>query len=113
LVTATGSGPAIVAGDLNATPDAPQIEALARVWVDAYRAANPGDAGFTCCVDDLTSASQALEKRIDYVWVVPGVERGVQVVSSRVVLGGAVRVGDGWLWASDHAGVMAEIGIQE
>ncbi|HSJ53071.1 MAG TPA: endonuclease/exonuclease/phosphatase family protein [Anaerolineae bacterium] len=109
FVAATGSGPAIVAGDLNAREDSPQIQALARGWIDTYRFANPGDAGPTCCIDDLAAESEPLEKRIDYLFLVPGLGEGPQVVSCQRVLDRAVRVADGWQWASDHVGLLAHI----
>ena len=109
FVAATGSGPAVVAGDLNATQDSPQIQALARAWLDTYRLANPGEAGPTCCIDNLAAASEPLEERIDYLFLVPGVGAGPQVVASQRVLDRAVRLADGWQWASDHVGLLAII----
>ncbi|MBN1657460.1 MAG: endonuclease/exonuclease/phosphatase family protein, partial [Anaerolineae bacterium] len=109
FVEATATGPAIVAGDLNAKEETPQIEALAQAWVDSYRFANPGDAGPTCCVDDLGDETEALEKRIDYLFLVPGASEGVCVASSVRVMDRAVQVADRWLWASDHAGLLTTI----
>ncbi|RPI54109.1 MAG: hypothetical protein EHM56_06565, partial [Chloroflexi bacterium] len=109
FVAATGSGPAIVADDLNAGEDSPQIQALARAWVDTYRLANPGDAGPTCCIDNLVAQGEPLEKRIDYLFLVPGPGERPQVVSSRRVLDGALPVADGWQWASDHVGLLTTI----
>jgi endonuclease/exonuclease/phosphatase family metal-dependent hydrolase len=107
FVAAAGSGPAVVAGDFNATDDSPQIQALARVWVDTYRAVNPGDPGFTCCIDDLSAQSESLEERIDYLFLFPGGE--ARVLSSRKVLDQPVWLGDGWQWASDHIGLLTAI----
>jgi endonuclease/exonuclease/phosphatase family metal-dependent hydrolase len=109
LVESAGRGPAMVAGDLNATEDSPQIQALARDWIDVYRSANPGDAGATCCVDDLAAEGAGLKKRIDYLFLVPGEGEPMRVESSRVVLDEPVWMGDRWLWASDHAGVVAVV----
>jgi endonuclease/exonuclease/phosphatase family metal-dependent hydrolase len=106
FVASTGHEPAIVAGDLNAREDSPQIQALARAWLDSYRVANPGDAGLTCCVDNLAAESEALEERIDYLFLVPGSGPGPEVASSQRVLDRAIRVADGWLWASDHVGLL-------
>ena len=108
LVAFVGDGPAIVAGDFNAEEGSPQMQALAARWVDAYRAAHPDDPGWTCCVDDLTAGpEEPLEKRIDYVFVVPG--SGAKVVSARRVLDQPARLAGGWLWASDHVGLLVEI----
>ena len=69
LVGATGQGPAVVAGDFNATEDSPQIKAITSAWVDTYRAAHPDDNGHTCCVDDLSRGpGEPLEKRIEAVY---------------------------------------------
>jgi endonuclease/exonuclease/phosphatase family metal-dependent hydrolase len=110
-VSTAGERPSIVAGDFNATQDTPQIQATG--WTDAYRAAHPDDPGFTCCVDDLSGGPEkALEKRIDYILVVPGTER-IEVEDSRRVLDRPARLGDRWLWASDHAGVLTTLSVRQ
>jgi beta-glucosidase len=102
--------PAIVAGDFNATADAPQIRGLG--WVDTYRAAHPGESGFTCCVDDLAGEpGQALQKRIDYLFLAPGTS-AVEIMDSQVVLDRPVHLQDGWLWPSDHAGVLTTLSLR-
>jgi endonuclease/exonuclease/phosphatase family metal-dependent hydrolase len=101
--------PAIVAGDFNARQDSPQIGALyAAGWIDTYRAAHPGDPGLTCCSGDLVDPDQALDKRIDYIFLVPG-DGSLQVTGSRVVFDRALPSGDGWLWPSDHAGLLTTL----
>jgi len=100
--------PAVVAGDFNAREDSPQIWALrAAGWIDTYRVAHPDDPGYTCCTDDLTEPDQALDKRIDYIFLLPG-DGSLRVVDSRVILNLPASSGDGWLWASDHAGLLTE-----
>jgi endonuclease/exonuclease/phosphatase family metal-dependent hydrolase len=109
LVAGDPIRPALVAGDFNAREETPQIQALD--WIDAYRTAHPRDEGPTCCIKDLTAGpGEALEKRIDYVFLIPGAD-GAEVVSGRRVFDEPYRQGDGWLWASDHAGLMAEIDL--
>jgi endonuclease/exonuclease/phosphatase family metal-dependent hydrolase len=106
FVSTSAIGPAIVAGDLNAAEDSPQIQALAAQWVDVYRAAHPTDAGFTCCLQDLTARSaQTLRKRIDYIFLVPG--DGARIVSTSTILDEPAATESGWQWASDHVGLMA------
>lgn len=119
FVAASGGEPAIVAGDFNATEDTPQVQALTRQWVDTYRAAHPNDhdhgndEGHTCCADDLSAGpAETLEKRIDYVFLVPGVERFAEVVSSQRVLDQPFRAADGWLWASDHVGLLTVVQLE-
>jgi len=110
FVQTTGRAPAIVAGDLNATEDSSQIQSLARNWVDAYHAANPDDEGLTCCIDNLTAGPEEdLERRIDYLFVVPRGGRRMEVHRSQLVLDRPLEVAQDWQWASDHVGLMAEI----
>jgi endonuclease/exonuclease/phosphatase family metal-dependent hydrolase len=111
FVGASEEAPIVVAGDFNAPPESPQIQAMVGEWIDTYRAARPEDEGYTCCVGALTQGpSQVLEKRIDYIFLVPGAE-GARVVSSQRVLSQPFRLGDGWLWASDHVGVLSVIQV--
>lgn len=106
---ASGGAPVVVAGDFNAREDSPQIGALrAEGWIDTYRAAHPDDPGATCCVDDLTDPAQTLDARIDYIFLVPG-DTPIAVVDSRVIFDRPLQKGDGWLWASDHAGLLTTL----
>ncbi len=101
--------PAVVAGDFNARDDSPQIQALqAAGWIDTYRTAYPNDPGHTCCTDDLTDPDQALDKRIDYIFLVPG-DQDIGVADSRVVFDRPWPGGEGWLWVSDHAGLLTTL----
>jgi len=96
FVDQTKTGAAIIGGDFNAIEDSAQIKALSRVWVDTYRAAHPVDRGYTCCLDDLKGgAEERFEKRIDYVFLAP--DSG----------------SNGWLWPSDHLGILVEIEFGE
>jgi endonuclease/exonuclease/phosphatase family metal-dependent hydrolase len=109
VVTSAGENPAIVAGDFNAGEDSAQIQELAREWVDLFRAANPGEAGLTCCAGNVTRGpEEPLEKRIDYIFWVPR-GSGVPQVEARVVLDEAFPWAGGWLWPSDHAGVLVDL----
>jgi endonuclease/exonuclease/phosphatase family metal-dependent hydrolase len=105
-----GELPSIVAGDLNATEDDLQIATAG--WTDTYRAANPEDQGYTCCIEDLSTRSEEnLAKRIDYVFLVSGSEP-IEVEDSRRVLDHPVQLGGSWLWASDHVGVLTTLSVQ-
>ena len=113
FVSAEPDLPAIVAGDFNAPPDSPQVRMLSERWTDAFRAANPDEAGLTCCVDDLTAGpDEPLEERIDYVWLVPGAKGRLQVVEAERVLDRPSAVEGGWLWASDHVGLLVVVESQ-
>ncbi len=110
FVRSTGSGLAIVAGDFNAREDSPQIQTLSREWVDTYRAAHPDDEGLTCCIDTLTQGpTEPLEERIDYIFLASPPGQDVKVLNAQRVLDQPLPVRDGWLWASDHVGLLAII----
>lgn len=110
----TRPGPTILGGDLNALETSPQIQSLVSTegglgWIDAYRQVHPGESAFTCCLDDLNAEpGQPLDKRIDYLFVISG-ESPVRVVDGQLVLQHPARLTNGWLWASDHLGLVAEL----
>ncbi|MFW6205660.1 MAG: endonuclease/exonuclease/phosphatase family protein, partial [Gemmatimonadota bacterium] len=93
-----GPGPVILAGDLNARVDAPELEALQERFIDAYGAVHEN-------VDTVTTLNPAkghAPRRIDHVFVAGG--DGVTLVpdTAHRVLDRPV---DG-VWASDHFGVL-------
>jgi endonuclease/exonuclease/phosphatase family metal-dependent hydrolase len=109
-VAQAGKRPAIVAGDLNAREDT--LQDATAGWVDTFRVAHPDAPGATCCVDDLSARSgETLSKRIDYLFLVPGSTR-IAVVESARVLDRPARVGEDWLWASDHVGVLTTLDLR-
>lgn len=103
--------PGMIGGDFNARADSPPVVALAQQWTDVLRAASPPDTGATCCVDNLTAPPGTdLTERIDYLWI-------TDADSSRIVEAGRIlvqprRVAEGWLRASDHAGLFAMIDLR-
>ncbi len=109
--------PVILVGDLNtaAPGGATYDEFLAAGYSDTwtYRP-RPLDPGFTCCyAKDLSSPTQALEKRIDLVFVrnaesllPPSSQEPVQV---RLVGAEPQDRTPSGLWPSDHAGVVARL----
>lgn len=103
IAVARGTGPAVLLGDLNASPDRVGVPAP---WVDAWLAAGGDRAGGLTCGQsgDLSNVEPDLRERIDYVFT-----RGLTVRTCRVV-GGEPRdrTPDG-LWPSDHAAVVAEL----
>jgi endonuclease/exonuclease/phosphatase family metal-dependent hydrolase len=97
--------PAILAGDMNATPETLAMQFLrgdashagdTGDLVDAWIAANGAAPG-------LTNPSGSPDKRIDYVYLWPG--GSASVVSCELVFDQQV----GGLYASDHLGVMCDI----
>jgi endonuclease/exonuclease/phosphatase family metal-dependent hydrolase len=102
--------PVIIGGDFNVREDSPALVALAQEWTDILAAANPPDTGATCCVDDLTAPPNAeLQERIDYLWTT-GTDSSRIVEASRILVQPR-SVDDGWLRASDHAGLFAAIDL--
>lgn len=111
FVAARSGDLAIVAGDFNATPDSPQIQALTQEWTDAYNFTFPSDPGLTCCIKDLAAPpDEILEERIDYIFLVsrsPG-----QLISAQRIFTSPISVENGWLWASDHVGLLVELNLE-
>jgi endonuclease/exonuclease/phosphatase family metal-dependent hydrolase len=97
----------IIAGDFNALEGSTQIEALNKSWLDSYRSIHPGELGYTCCIDNLNSGpKEALEKRIDYIFVVQDPDFGATVKESRLVSNQPFELAGAWQWPSDHIGLL-------
>jgi endonuclease/exonuclease/phosphatase family metal-dependent hydrolase len=105
-----GALPALVLGDLNMGEMAPALrELIDHGFVDLFREANPTALGATAR-QDVVAPAPTVQRRIDYVLLLPGRDVLAEVVSSRVVLNTpGQRGGGGVLWPSDHYGVLAEI----
>lgn len=112
------AGPAFLTGDFNAQPDSPAIQALTGEYgfIDVYASVNPDDPGFTCCVCILegyfnpfdSCPRTPLQERIDYLFLIPGLDYKGEVVSSSLLLNTPFTdASDDLLWASDHVGVQA------
>ncbi len=98
-------GPAVIVGDFNAAPDSPAIRALTCRWVDAARVTGHQDE-FTCCVAPRSADPlQAPYRRIDYAFLL-----GVEARDCRPLWIRSPGTGE-VLWASNHAGVLVEVGI--
>jgi endonuclease/exonuclease/phosphatase family metal-dependent hydrolase len=108
----TRQGVSIVAGDFNALPDSPQILELSQYWIDAYRQVNSEKTGATCCIDDLNITAQELQKRIDYIFLVPGEQTQPVIEQAGLVLGRPLMLVDGWQWASDHVGLLVSLSFE-
>jgi len=101
--------PGFLAGDLNAEPDTLAMRFLrgdaeylgfTGNLVDAWMTANPG-------VDGYTIPSNDPDRRIDYIYMVPGTEQTAEVDSCEIVFDKPV----GGLHASDHLGVLCHFTI--
>jgi endonuclease/exonuclease/phosphatase family metal-dependent hydrolase len=108
-----GASPSLLMGDLNETEDFP---ALARLttragFTDAFRAANPEDAGYTD-LQEPGAPAPTVSRRYDYVFLVPSTRGRGAILGSRVVLNEPRRRPDGTtVWPSDHYGVLAELDL--
>lgn len=94
------------AGDLNSEPHKLAMrffrgeashENLTGTLIDSWMTANPNDDGFTM-------SSSNPEKRIDYIYLVPGTEKSAEVDSCELMFTEQV----GGLYASDHLGILCE-----
>lgn len=105
--------PSILMGDFNLGETSPAIRAMTEEtgFVDVYRRANPGVLGATAR-QPIDAAEPMARRRIDYIFLVPGLEVRGRVLRSRVVLDAPHRLADGrTLWPSDHYGVLAELAL--
>jgi endonuclease/exonuclease/phosphatase family metal-dependent hydrolase len=114
--------PVVLVGDFNSPADGSETvtyDLLTQFFTDAYAETRAGNPGYTCCRDPrLTSAEQALSKRLDLVLLR---DVGAVTAADRVGIDPDDRVSavvDGEfrrLWPSDHAGVVATVrlGVEE
>jgi hypothetical protein len=115
LVSSLGTtAPAVLLGDFNDVPGSPFYGVVAGAgFVDGWAELRPGARGLTCChLPDLSDPVSNFTQRIDYVFA-RGLGGPGGQLQGRVILVGdqpADRVpGPAHpLWASDHAGVVAE-----
>jgi endonuclease/exonuclease/phosphatase family metal-dependent hydrolase len=112
FVEETGGSAGIIAGDMNAVEVSSQLTLFNDKWLDAYRDANPDEPGHTCCVDDLQVHGEAMEKRIDYVFLYGVSKAGINVTEARAVLDKPFATDHGWQWASDHLGLLIELAFE-
>ncbi|HSE92168.1 MAG TPA: endonuclease/exonuclease/phosphatase family protein [Methylomirabilota bacterium] len=106
-----GALPALVMGDFNSGEASDAIATLMNGagFVDVFRVANPGEPGATVW-QRVDAPAPTVFRRVDYVFIVPGLEVTARVRASRVVLNTPVREPNGiTLWPSDHYGVLAEL----
>ncbi|MDQ6934116.1 MAG: endonuclease/exonuclease/phosphatase family protein [Actinomycetota bacterium] len=97
--------PAVLLGDLNA---APGELALPGDWTDAWVTVHGAEGGGTWGQNGrLRNEQSRIERRIDYIYSRGAPARGCQVVGDRP----EARTPSG-LWPSDHAGVVATLGVE-
>lgn len=112
LVAASRNGlPSVLMGDFNAVESSPAIRAMTGEagFIDAYRRANPDTRGATVW-QRIDAPHSTARRRIDYIFLVPGLAFPGGVAASRIVLDTPHRLPDGTtVWPSDHYGVLAEL----
>lgn len=104
--------PAVLLGDLNAPPEAPEIALLRSAgWIDAWSSVRGSDGGATWdegrnprIRDHYPAARADVAQRLDYVWVNGALGAG-SVLSADVVLDGS----NGRPPPSDHFGLAVRI----
>jgi endonuclease/exonuclease/phosphatase family metal-dependent hydrolase len=101
--------PAIVGGDFNAAPDAPEITRARNAgFYDVCEGREPGPTNDRDD-RDLDDPRDTANQRIDYLFTVG---EGVAVRSVGLFLDSAVEIEAGrFLWCSDHSGIEAELEI--
>jgi endonuclease/exonuclease/phosphatase family metal-dependent hydrolase len=104
--------PTIVAGDFNAAPDADEIGWLASRGFRDLCAAEGAQATNDRHDRDLETRRDTSDQRIDYVFALAPADAEVRVVDARLFLAAAASTDEGgWLWASDHNGVLVDLEI--
>ena len=91
----------VVVGDLNTAPDAPELAALRERFADAWDLApeRADHSGWRSSQQGGTYPAARPRRRIDQVWVSPG----VQVTAARVLDGGG---------ASDHLPLLVDLAVR-
>lgn len=105
---ARGAGAVIATGDFNSAADGTTTTSyadLTKSWFSDSWSVNPDQAGLTCCQSStLTNPDSAFTSRIDLVLT----HGAVRPLSSKVVGNTPFQAAPPF-WASDHAGVVAQV----
>ncbi|WP_329335248.1 endonuclease/exonuclease/phosphatase family protein [Streptomyces sp. NBC_01352] len=101
-----GPLPVVLAADLNARPDTPELRPLARAFVDAWDAVRPGQPGFTFTTGNgfVGSHEWLADGRIDHILARPGTPGRAVSVQAAALAGTADPA------PSDHYAVVADLG---
>ncbi len=106
------SAPIVLAGDFNDVPESATIGAITDAgFIDLWAKSGTGP-GFTNDRDDLDleSESGSPNQRIDYLFFRLGQASSFEIADVQLFLDRPrVQTDGGWLWGSDHIGVLATI----
>ncbi|MBN2549049.1 MAG: hypothetical protein JXB15_07830 [Anaerolineales bacterium] len=102
----------LVGGDFNRDPAVLAQEATPP-WDDPLGRLQPGPDRLTCCIDDRQAAAEDVEKAIDAILIAGGLPAleaaGWRVATANRVFNQPILTIQGWLWLSDHIGVLLEL----
>jgi len=103
--------PAVVGGDINAFPESAPMRFLREQGlVDIALAADPPADGATSWFEDITDPGDGPKARIDYLFLYStGAENPLTVRRCTRFLNRPFAVEEGFLWASDHVGLLCEL----
>jgi endonuclease/exonuclease/phosphatase family metal-dependent hydrolase len=107
--------PSVLMGDFNNVETSVAIQALTDEagFIDTYRRANPDARGATVW-QRLDAPVTTASRRVDYVFLIPGLDVRGRVRGSRVILDTPHRLPEGSpLWPSDHYGVLTELELRD
>ena len=107
--------PSVLMGDFNNVETSVAIRALTDEagFIDTYRRANPDARGATVWQRPDAPVTTA-SRRVDYVFLIPGLDVRGRVRGSRVILDTPHRLPEGsLLWPSDHYGVLTELELRD
>lgn len=112
ILAATAGLPLVLVGDTNSQPDTTvYADFTGAGLVDGWSALHPGDPGFTCCQvppDTIVNSVSQLHERVDYVFSGQGIE---PLAVDRVGADPSARLAGSGLWPTDHAGLVATLGL--
>jgi endonuclease/exonuclease/phosphatase family metal-dependent hydrolase len=108
FVEGNNSGFGVVSGDFNAKPDSSQILGLSSEWIDAISFFDSAENVYTCCIDNLFQQKAILSKRIDYIFL-PQPPSSDLIVRTQKVFEQSFPNENGWLWVSDHVGLLLKL----
>jgi endonuclease/exonuclease/phosphatase family metal-dependent hydrolase len=120
LAAVIGAAPrAILTGDFNGQAGTPMYQILAGAQLtDTWPALHPDAPGYSCCqAPDLANRPSLLDQRIDFIWT-RGFARADGKLNGKIRLVSAqpaalVPGAFGLIWPSDHAGLVAELGLPQ
>ncbi len=104
--TTRARGALVLAGDFNATPQTAELQLLAPAFLDVYTATNPDRTGLEAAT--MNPALGNAPAWIDHIFVAREAAIPLTPLSAEVIFRDC---GPDSVWASDHFGVLARLGV--